>query len=89
MHLIGPRPERLDKTKQLITEVLVPMGFNVLIVEVNYNFHFTSHPELEGRGLNKEQARELVETCRKHGIRLIPLSTAWAISPGAETRARS
>lgn len=49
------------------------MKFNVLILEVDYNFQFTSHPELECRGMNKEQARDLVETCRKNGIRLIPL----------------
>ncbi len=49
------------------------MKFNALILEVDYNFQFTSHPELECRGMNKEQARDLVETCRKNGIRLIPL----------------
>jgi len=73
LHLIGPQPQRLDATRQLIDEFLVPMRFNVLILEVNYGFDFRSHPELECRGLGRQQARELTDFCRKRGIRLIPL----------------
>jgi len=73
LHLIGPQPQRLGVTKELVADVLAPMGVNVLIIEVNYGFQYKSHPELECRGLSKEQARDLAEFCRKHGIRLIPL----------------
>ena len=73
LHLIGPRPEKMPVTQQFVAEVLAPLGFNVLIFEVNYGFQFASHPELECRGLSRQQARELTECCRKHGIRLIPL----------------
>ena len=73
LHLIGPDPQRLDVTRQLITEFLQPMGFNVLILEVNYAFQYHSHPELECRGLTRQQTRELTTFCREHGIRLIPL----------------
>jgi hypothetical protein len=73
LHLLHPRPEGLPKTKQLVAEVLAPMGFNALILEVDYQFQFQSHPELECRGMNKEQARDLAEVCRKSGVRLIPL----------------
>jgi len=73
LHLIGPRPEKLDVTRKLISEVLEPMGFNVLILEVNYGFQYQSHPELACRGLDRKQARELTAFCRKHQIRLIPL----------------
>jgi len=64
------------------------MGINAIIVEVNYGYQFASHPELEGRGLNKQQARELTEVCRRHGIRLIPLMNclghqSWGPRPGA------
>jgi len=44
LHLIGPRPERLDATRELIAEHLVPMRFNVLVLEVGYGFEFKSHP---------------------------------------------
>lgn len=73
LHLIGPKPEKLQTTKQLIAQVLAPMGFNVLILEINYGFQFESHPELECRGMNKRDARDLTDWCRKHGVRLIPL----------------
>jgi len=73
LHLIGPRPDKLDLTKRFVAEVLAPMGINALILEVNYGFEYQSHPELECRGLSRKQARDLTEHCRRHGIRLIPL----------------
>ena len=53
---------------------LAEMGINVLILEVDYNFAFKSHPNLR-RGSNpitREGARKFSATCRKLGIRLIP-----------------
>jgi len=50
------------------------MGINVLILEVDYNFEFKSHPKLR-RGSNpitREGARKFAAACRKLGIRLIP-----------------
>ena len=51
------------------------MGVNVLIMEINYNFVFQSHPELSGgdNALRVEDARDLALTCRKYRIRLIPM----------------
>lgn len=53
---------------------LAQMGVNVLILEINYNFRFQSHPELrQGNDtITKEGARQLAATCRKNHIRLIP-----------------
>ena len=73
LHLIGPQPQRMDLTKELVTTLMVPQRMNVLVLEVNYGFGFQSHPELECRGLDKTQTRELAALCRQHGIRLIPL----------------
>ncbi|MBM4094323.1 MAG: glycoside hydrolase, partial [Planctomycetes bacterium] len=86
-HLIGLRPDRLDVAKRLVADALAPLGFNVLVMEVGYNFQFQSHPELQTSGLNKAQARELVAVCREHGIRLIPLMNclghqSWGPKPG-------
>ncbi|HPM85118.1 MAG TPA: family 20 glycosylhydrolase [Candidatus Anammoximicrobium sp.] len=88
LHLIGPQPERLDVTKELITTLMVPARMNVLVLEVNYGFRFQSHPELECRGLDKAQARDLTDFCRRHGIRLIPLFNclghqSWSSRTGA------
>ena len=53
---------------------LADMGINTVILEVDYNFAFKSHPELR-RGSNpitRDGARKFAATCRKLGIRLIP-----------------
>src|SRR5260370_36951734 len=53
---------------------LAEMGINTMILEVDYNFAFKSHPELR-RGsspITREGARKFAATCRKLGIRLIP-----------------
>jgi hypothetical protein len=86
-HMMSVGPDRLGAAKKLIVEGLVPLGFNALVLEVDYRFQFESHPELETSGLNKEQARMLAELCRKHGIRLIPLMNclghqSWGPRPG-------
>lgn len=86
-HLIGLQPDKLGDAKRLVAEGLAPLGFNALILEIDYSFPFKSHPELETRGLNRAQIRELVELCRKHGIRLIPLMNclghqSWGGRPG-------
>ena len=59
--------------ERTINEVLAPGGVNVLIVEINYNFAFKSHPELTHDGaVTQEDARALAALCRAKGIRLIP-----------------
>jgi len=74
LHLIGYETDGdLDALGQNIPK-LAEMGVNVLILEVDYNFNFKSHPELR-RGTNpitRSGARRFAETCRKSGIRLIP-----------------
>jgi hypothetical protein len=53
---------------------LAALGVNVLILEVNYNFAFQSHPELHAGEniITPAGAEQLATVCRKHGIRLIP-----------------
>jgi hypothetical protein len=53
---------------------LAAMGINVLILEVNYNFDFKSHPELRhgSTPITKDGARKFASLCRAQGIRLIP-----------------
>lgn len=53
---------------------LSQQGINVIILEVDYNFAFKSHPELR-RGadpITREGARKFAALCRKFNIRLIP-----------------
>ncbi len=53
---------------------LAQQGINVIILEVDYNFAFKSHPQLR-RGANqitRDGARKFAALCRKFNIRLIP-----------------
>ena len=55
-------------------ETLAKQGINVIILEVDYNFAFQSHPELR-RGtaqITREGARRFAALCKKNKIRLIP-----------------
>jgi len=52
---------------------LAAIGVNVLVVEVNYNFDFKSHPELRpDHFVTQARATELAGAARALGIRLIP-----------------
>ena len=63
----------VEPMKRAIAEDLAPLGVNVLVLEVNYNFAYESHPELRmDAPLSRVQARDLAQMCRDHGIRLIP-----------------
>lgn len=65
--------ESLPTLKRAIAEVLAPMGVNVLVYEVDYNFGFEKRPDMRfGKVITKEEARDLAAHCRAHGIRLIP-----------------
>ncbi len=49
------------------------MGLNTLILEVDYNFEFQSHPELRSsQFITKDGAKKFAAACKKNGIRLVP-----------------
>ncbi|MFA6239811.1 MAG: family 20 glycosylhydrolase [Candidatus Hydrogenedentales bacterium] len=65
--------EGLPVLKRAIDEVLVPLGMNVLVYEVGYNFEFESHPDMRfDKAMTKAAARDLAQFCREREIRLIP-----------------
>lgn len=72
-HMRFSSHEDVPALKWVIEDALVPMGVNILILEVNTNFMFESHPEVAGGTLTAEDAHELTTLCKKNDIRLIPL----------------
>lgn len=82
VHFFSPGHGGVPALERAITEVLAPMGVNVIVLEVNYGFEFQSHPDLRWQGaisatqdegaLTAEDARRLSVLCRGLGIRLIP-----------------
>ena len=75
VHLFAPWHDEVPMFERTITELLVPLGVNTIVLEVDYQFAFDTHPELRepGNSLTKSDARELAALCRAHNIRLIPL----------------
>ena len=68
---------------------LAAAGVNTLILEVNYNFVFASHPELSSPvGIKPGQAHEFAAAARRLGVRVIPQLNclghqSWAKTTGA------
>jgi hypothetical protein len=69
----APVPAKVDSFITFINQELVPRKINTLILRVDYNYQFTSHPELrDTMPLSKSDVKKLVSVCRKNKIRLIP-----------------
>lgn len=74
LHLLNYNTDKdLEKLARQLPK-LAERGLNVLVLEIDYNFRFTSHPKLrQGREpITPQGARKFAAVCRKHGIRLIP-----------------
>ncbi|MCP4725404.1 MAG: family 20 glycosylhydrolase [bacterium] len=73
LHLLDYNNDmELEVLAQDIPE-LAEKGINLLVLEIDYNFQFQSHPELR-RGndqISKEGARKLASICRENDIRLV------------------
>ncbi len=71
--IAAPQVSELDDFITFIDQELAPRLVNVLVLRVDFNYQFESHPELRDEvALSKEQVKRLVYGCQKHGIRLIP-----------------
>ena len=69
----APRAAQVESFVKFIEDDLAPRSVNTLILRVEYNYQYETHPELrDGSALSKAEVKKLVEACRKHGIRLIP-----------------
>jgi len=71
--IAAPQPNELDRFIKFIDEELAPRKVNTLILRVDYNYQYESHPELRDAGaLSKSEVRKLVEICKKNDISIIP-----------------
>jgi len=73
LHCSVPRPDDVALCAKFIREALPKEGVNTLVLEFDYRYQFTSHPELAADGaLSREDVKELVSACKDAGIQLIP-----------------
>ncbi len=71
--IAAPKPASLDRFVKFIDEELAPRKVNTLILRVDYNYQFKSHPELQdSEALSEAEVSKLVSICKKHQINLIP-----------------
>jgi len=70
----APRPAGLDSFIRFIDAELAPRKVNTLIVQIDYHYQFSTHPELtDSFALSKADVGRIVSVCRKNNIRVIPL----------------
>lgn len=71
--IAAPGVERVDDFVKFIAEELAPRKVNTLILRVDYNYQYVSHPELRNeKALAKADVKKMVDVCRKNNIQLIP-----------------
>lgn len=86
--IAAPQNGDVDKFIAFMDQVLAPRGVNVLILRVDYNYAYESHPELRDQEvLSRTDVKKIVATAADHGIKLIPQINllghqSWASSLG-------
>lgn len=71
--ITAPRPQNLERFVKFINEELPANKINTLILRVDYNYQFESHPELrDSIALSKQDVQQLVYACKQNNIHLIP-----------------
>src|SRR5258708_4724285 len=67
--IAAPGSTNLHEFIRFVEKELALRGVNTLILRVDYNFQFSSHPELADKsGLSKAAVSKLMTVCRKHHI---------------------
>jgi hypothetical protein len=71
--IAAPQAKDVDAFIKFIDEELAPRSVNTLILRVDYNYQYESHPELrDSSALSKIEVKKLVAICNKNNIRIIP-----------------
>ncbi|EDY81280.1 hypothetical protein VDG1235_898 [Verrucomicrobiia bacterium DG1235] len=69
----APSSDQLDRFIEFVDTELAPRGLNLLVLRVDYNFDYQSHPELKRPNpLSLAQVKSLVAMGQRNGIELIP-----------------
>ncbi|HVN59093.1 MAG TPA: family 20 glycosylhydrolase [Bacteroidales bacterium] len=90
--IAAPKPSEVAAFIEFIRKELVPGKINTLILRIDYNYRFESHPELsDSDALTKSDVKKIVRICRENSIRIIPQidllgHQSWASKPGALLR---
>ncbi|WP_455638733.1 family 20 glycosylhydrolase [Parabacteroides sp.] len=84
--IAAPSVQKMDVFLKFIEEELVPGHFNLLILRVDWNYAYESHPELrDPNPLTLQDVKRIVSICRKHNIRIAPQINLLGHQSWAET----
>jgi len=92
IHVMGGQRKSLPALERMVGELAPKLGFNWVIVEVNGNFAYQSHPEAaEADPMTPADAQRLVRLARSNGIQLVPMYNclghqSWKEKPAALLR---
>ena len=71
--IAAPRSQGVDAFTKFIADELAPRKVNTLILRVDWNYQFETHPELrDSSALSKADVKKIVDVCKQKSIRLIP-----------------
>ena len=71
--IAAPRASYVDSFVAFIEKELAPRHVNTLILRVDYNYQFKTHPELrDSTALSPADVKKIVTSCRNNKIRIIP-----------------
>jgi hypothetical protein len=69
----APAPSELNRFIKFIGDELAPRGVNTLLLLGDYNYLFTTYPQLsDSVALSNADVKKIVAECKKHNIRIIP-----------------
>ncbi len=84
--IAAPSVQGLDLFLKFIEQELAPAHFNLLVLRVDWNYDYQSHPELrDPNPLTKADVKKIVAVCRKHNIRIAPQINLLGHQSWAET----
>lgn len=71
--IAAPVPKGVDSFVTFIHKELAPANINTLILRLDYNYQYASHPELcDNIALSKTDVKKIAAACRANNIKVIP-----------------
>ena len=71
--IAAPSVQGLNLFLKFIEEELAPAHFNMLVLRVDWNYAYESHPELRSSNpLSKADVKKIVDVCKKYNIKVAP-----------------
>lgn len=73
LSIAAPDVEHVDEFVDFVRDALIPRSVNTLVLRIDYNYEYDSHPELrDSSALTREDVKKIVAVAREGNIRIIP-----------------